>query len=203
MRIASMRWRSSPIAARRRRSSRMLSPASTRIRVFSVASSAAFPELPLANTQNFKIRPPPSTLQHTPNAPQTEYPQNVCSFLRQVVNLRRIGNPPAATGGEAANTGGLAAASPGRINNPPQVGNLPHEGFRRVKLTSLFLHDTSIWHNTMTEHMERLSIFLAGSILAPTFCFGQAGRAELFGTIQDPSSRPVPGAKVEAEDQDR
>ena len=31
--------------------------------------------------------------------------------------------------------------------------------------------------------------------------FGQAGRAELFGTIQDPSGLPVPKAKVEAEDQ--
>jgi hypothetical protein len=33
----------------------MLRPASTRIRVFSVANSAAFPELPLASTQNFTI----------------------------------------------------------------------------------------------------------------------------------------------------
>jgi hypothetical protein len=32
-------------------------------------------------------------------------------------------------------------------------------------------------------------------------CFGQAGRAELFGIIQDPSGLPVPKAKVEAEDQ--
>src|SRR5215475_4637193 len=32
-------------------------------------------------------------------------------------------------------------------------------------------------------------------------CFGQAGRAELFGVIQDPSSLPVPNAKAEAEDQ--
>ena len=31
--------------------------------------------------------------------------------------------------------------------------------------------------------------------------FGQAGRAELFGTIQDPSGLAVPKAKVEAEDQ--
>jgi hypothetical protein len=41
--------------ARRLLSSRMLRPASTRIRVFSVANSAAFPELPLASTQNFTI----------------------------------------------------------------------------------------------------------------------------------------------------
>jgi hypothetical protein len=33
----------------------MLSPASIRMRVFSVASSAALPELPLANTQNFTM----------------------------------------------------------------------------------------------------------------------------------------------------
>jgi hypothetical protein len=32
-------------------------------------------------------------------------------------------------------------------------------------------------------------------------CFGQAGKAELFGTIQDPSGLPVPYAKVRAEDQ--
>ena len=32
-------------------------------------------------------------------------------------------------------------------------------------------------------------------------CFGQAGRAELFGKIQDPSGLAIPKAKVEAEDQ--
>src|SRR6185436_14272178 len=32
-------------------------------------------------------------------------------------------------------------------------------------------------------------------------CFGQAGRAELFGTIQDPLGLAIPKAKVEAEDQ--
>jgi len=37
------------------RSSRMLRPASTRIRVFSVANRAALPELPLASTQNFTM----------------------------------------------------------------------------------------------------------------------------------------------------
>jgi len=35
-----------------------------------------------------------------------------------------------------------------------------------------------------------------------TQCFGQAGRAELFGTIRDPMGLAVPGAKVEAESQD-
>src|ERR1700674_4316749 len=39
------------------------------------------------------------------------------------------------------------------------------------------------------------------AIAATPLSFGQAGRAELFGTIRDPSSRPIPGAKVEAEDQ--
>ena len=42
-----------------------------------------------------------------------------------------------------------------------------------------------------------LTSFLGLSIV----CFGQAGRAELFGTIQDPSGQVVPKAKVEAEDQ--
>src|SRR5215471_17797743 len=32
-------------------------------------------------------------------------------------------------------------------------------------------------------------------------CFGQAGRAELFGTILDPSNSAVPNARVQAEDQ--
>jgi len=35
-----------------------------------------------------------------------------------------------------------------------------------------------------------------------TQCLGQAGRAELFGTIRDPMGLAVPGAKVEAESQD-
>jgi hypothetical protein len=49
----------------------MLRPASTRIRVFSVAISAAFPELPLASTQNFTIVLLPN-IQNTPNHPETE-----------------------------------------------------------------------------------------------------------------------------------
>src|ERR1700687_5655784 len=40
-----------------------------------------------------------------------------------------------------------------------------------------------------------------GLILASTLCFGQAGRAELFGTIQDPAGLPIQKAKVQAEDQ--
>ena len=53
----------------------------------------------------------------------------------------------------------------------------------------------------MTKPIKRLFIFLSGSVLASTLCFGQAGRAELFGAIQDPAGRPVPSAKVQAEDQ--
>ena len=37
------------------------------------------------------------------------------------------------------------------------------------------------------------------AIIAP--CFGQAGKAELFGTILDPSALPIANAKVAAEDQ--
>src|ERR1700681_1699270 len=42
-----------------------------------------------------------------------------------------------------------------------------------------------------------LAILICSSML----CFGQAGRAELFGTIQDPAGLPVPKAKIEAADQ--
>ncbi|HEY7338353.1 MAG TPA: TonB-dependent receptor [Bryobacteraceae bacterium] len=37
--------------------------------------------------------------------------------------------------------------------------------------------------------------------LTSTACFGQAGRAELFGTILDPTNLPIANAKVQAEDQ--
>src|ERR1700736_2744997 len=48
----------------------------------------------------------------------------------------------------------------------------------------------------------RVSFSLSlGLLVSSTRCFGQAGRAELFGTIQDPSGLAVPKAKVEAEDQ--
>ena len=43
------------MAASRLPSSLMLRPASTRMRVFSVASKAALPELPLASTQNLTM----------------------------------------------------------------------------------------------------------------------------------------------------
>lgn len=44
-------------------------------------------------------------------------------------------------------------------------------------------------------------LYLLASNLAPGPVYGQAGRAELLGTIQDPSGLPVPNAKVGAEDQ--
>ena len=47
----------------------------------------------------------------------------------------------------------------------------------------------------------RTRALLAVSILAPALCLGQAGRAELFGTIHDPSGLPIQKAKVEIEDQ--
>src|ERR1022692_2644499 len=56
---------SSPTDSRRRTSALKLRPASTRMRVRSVASSAQLPELPLASTQNLTIVSPPRKLQHT------------------------------------------------------------------------------------------------------------------------------------------
>jgi hypothetical protein len=53
----------------------------------------------------------------------------------------------------------------------------------------------------MPKRMQGPFIFISGLILASTLCFGQAGRAELSGAVQDPSGLPVPNAKVEAEDQ--
>src|ERR1051326_6164711 len=38
-------------------------------------------------------------------------------------------------------------------------------------------------------------------ILEAGLCYGQAGKAELFGTIRDPSELPVQKVKVELEDQ--
>jgi len=53
----------------------------------------------------------------------------------------------------------------------------------------------------MTGGMQGLSILFWGLVFWATFCFGQAGRTELFGTIQDPSSLAVAKARIEAEDQ--
>lgn len=43
--------------------------------------------------------------------------------------------------------------------------------------------------------------FTLAFMLSTGFCFGQAGRAELFGAILDPSGLAVPKAKIEAQDQ--
>ena len=52
------------------------------------------------------------------------------------------------------------------------------------------------------QHMSKqIPLVFSGLILASTLCFGQAGKAELFGAIQDPSGLPVPKAKIAAEDQ--
>src|ERR1035441_2307186 len=63
--MASRLHRSSPMEASRRPSSLMLSPASIRMRVFSVASRAAFPELPLARTQNLTVAASLATPEYT------------------------------------------------------------------------------------------------------------------------------------------
>src|SRR5947209_19842805 len=49
--------------------------------------------------------------------------------------------------------------------------------------------------------MKSLAILRLSSILAAALCFGQAGRAQLFGLIQDPSGLPIAKARVQAEDQ--
>jgi Carboxypeptidase regulatory-like domain len=53
----------------------------------------------------------------------------------------------------------------------------------------------------MDTRMKGLYLSLTGLLLGAALCFGQAGRAELLGTIQDPSGLPVSKAKVEAQDQ--
>ncbi|MBZ5594270.1 MAG: TonB-dependent receptor [Acidobacteriia bacterium] len=49
--------------------------------------------------------------------------------------------------------------------------------------------------------MKNLLVVSFGLTFAPALCLGQAGRAELFGTIRDPADLAVPNAKVGAEDQ--
>src|ERR1043165_5606942 len=44
-------------------------------------------------------------------------------------------------------------------------------------------------------------ISLFALLFSSSLGFSQAGRAELFGIIQDPTGLPVPGAKIAAEDQ--
>jgi hypothetical protein len=53
----------------------------------------------------------------------------------------------------------------------------------------------------MIKLTRGLPALFFGLISASTLSFGQAGRAELFGTIYDPSGLPVQKAKVAAEDQ--
>src|SRR3984893_2995576 len=53
----------------------------------------------------------------------------------------------------------------------------------------------------MSKLIHRLFALLAALICSSMLCFGQAGRTELFGTIQDPAGLTVPKAKVQAEDQ--
>jgi len=48
-------------------------------------------------------------------------------YVEQVVNLRRIGNPPAEV---PCKSSGVFGRSAGRIGNPPQIANLHHEGQR-------------------------------------------------------------------------
>ena len=45
-------------------------------------------------------------------------------YVEQVVNLRRIGNPPAEV---PCKSSGVFGGSAGRIGNPPQIANLPHK----------------------------------------------------------------------------
>src|SRR5258708_5504990 len=47
----------------------------------------------------------------------------------------------------------------------------------------------------------RYTLLLLAFVSESTLCMGQAGRAELFGTIHDPSGLAVQKAKVAAEDQ--
>ncbi len=52
----------------------------------------------------------------------------------------------------------------------------------------------------MHKHFHGLTVSLFALLVTAASCFGQAGRAELSGTIQDPSGLAVPNAKVRAED---
>jgi len=51
----------------------------------------------------------------------------------------------------------------------------------------------------MRQPAFRLFLALETLLWVSAIGFGQGGRAELFGTIQDPTNLPIPGAKVEAE----
>ena len=51
----------------------------------------------------------------------------------------------------------------------------------------------------MSRLTRRLFFSISCLFLAPAITFGQAGRAELFGTVQDPAGLAIVGAKVEAQ----
>src|SRR5215471_1261329 len=53
----------------------------------------------------------------------------------------------------------------------------------------------------MTNGLGAFTILPIGLLVASAVCYGQAGRAELFGAVQDPAGLAVPNAKVQAEDQ--
>jgi hypothetical protein len=53
----------------------------------------------------------------------------------------------------------------------------------------------------MTERIQGLSVLVLGLTCAAPCCFGQAGQAELSGTIRDPSRLAISKARIEAEDQ--
>ena len=53
----------------------------------------------------------------------------------------------------------------------------------------------------MGKHLRRMTSLSIGLVAASILCYGQAGRAELFGAIEDPAGLSVPNAKVQAEDQ--
>src|ERR1035437_5980502 len=89
----------------------------------------------------------------------------------------------------------------GRRGGRPRTGGARPTNARdalkcRVKITTLLLRNTP-----MHGRHSTLALSLLATLLAPGLGFGQAGRAELLGQIQDPSGRSVPNAKVEAEDQ--
>ena len=67
-----------------------------------------------------------------------------------------------------------------------------------VDLTVLLAHFCSVCV-TLKRISNMRTLFILLAIVAP--CFGQAGKAELFGTIQDPSGLPVSKAQVQAEEQ--
>ena len=58
------------------------------------------------------------------------------TIVGQIVNLRRIVNPPVAPGWQGRQRGTVRCASRRRMNNPPQVTNLvtnlPHKAVRIV-----------------------------------------------------------------------